>query len=374
MIYLDNAATTKPYNELSQLIETAMASFGNPSSRHSYGLKAKELISTARKEIASIIGASPEEITFTSGGTEANNLIIRSVCQKHGHGHIITTAIEHESILKTCELLDPNLFQVTYLPVHKNGLISIADFEKAIRPDTILASIQMTNNEVGVCQDIQKIAAICHKNGIFLHSDCVQAVGHKLLNVKQLGLNSISASAHKFNGLKGSGFLFCDDRTLPIVIGGGGQEFGRRSGTENVLGIITMAKALAISVDGIEEKAKRINAMRQYLSKRLLDTEGVTLNINPKGYSSIINFRTRAIDNESLLALLDLKGICCSSGSACLSNGNELSTTLAALGLTRFQIMHSIRVSLSADNTIEDCDRLAEAIVEIVSKRKKRGR
>ena len=374
MIYLDNAATTKPYNELSQLIETAIDSFGNPSSRHSYGLKAKELISTARKDIATIIGASPEEIVFTSGGTEANNLIIRSICQKYGHGHIITTSIEHESILKTCKLLDPNSFQVTYLPVRKNGLISIADFEKAIRPDTILVSIQMTNNEVGVHQDIPKIAAICRKNNIFLHSDCVQAVGHQLLNPKQLGLNSISASAHKFNGLKGSGFLFCDDRSLPIVIGGGGQEFGRRSGTENVLGIIAMAKALAISMNGIEEKARRINAMREYLSKRLLDIEGVTLNVNPKGYSSIVNFRTRGIDNESLLALLDIKGIYCSSGSACLSNGNELSPTLVALGLTRFQILHSIRVSLSADNTIEDCDHFVEAIGEIVSERKKRGR
>ncbi|MBQ8159902.1 MAG: cysteine desulfurase [Clostridia bacterium] len=373
MIYADNAATTKmseaAIRTMASLMETV---WGNPSSLYEHGQNAKEVLESARQEIADIIGASPKEIIFTSGGSESDNQAILSAAmtgKRRGKTHIISTAFEHHAVLHTLKRLEKDGFEVTLLPVHENGIILPEEVAAAIREDTCLVTIMYANNEIGTIQPIPEIGAICREKHVLFHTDAVQAMGHIPVNVQDANVDLLSASAHKFHGPKGVGFLYVRKGvTLTNLIEGGAQENGKRAGTENVPGIAAMATALKEAVDNMPETSRHLIAMRDRLIDGLNQIPHGELNGDAtRRLPGNVNFCFEGIEGESLLLLLDDKGIQASSGSACTSGSLDPSHVLLAIGRVHDVAHGSLRLSLSEDITEEEVDTIVRSVGEVVT-------
>ena len=371
-IYADNAATTK----MSKAAVAAMLPYmeeiyGNPSSLYSAGQEAKEALERARGEIAAIINAQPREIYFTSGGSEADNQALRSAAafgKKKGKRHIISTAFEHHAILHTLKALEKEGFEVTLLPVHENGIVRVSELEETIRPDTCLVTIMMANNEIGTIQPISEIGALCRERGVLFHTDAVQAVGHLPIDVQAEKIDMLSSSAHKFHGPKGVGFLYVR-KEVPLMnlIEGGAQERGKRAGTENVAGIVAMAAALKESASAMEENTGRMTALRNRLIDGLQAIPHSALNGDrEKRLPGNVNFCFEGIEGESLLLLLDDRGISASSGSACTSGSLDPSHVLLAIGRVHDVAHGSLRLSIGEDTTEEEIDYMIQSVREVV--------
>ena len=372
-VYADNAATTK----ISQPVLDAMLPFlteqyGNPSSLYRFGNQAKRAIEKARQDVADVLGADPFEIIFTGCGTEADNWvkeIMRSL-QKKGKNHLITSVAEHHALLHSAQRLEKEGFEVTYIPIDSKGQINPEDIKKAIRPETGLVSIMFANNEIGTIYPIREIGAICREAGVLFHTDAVQAAGHVKINVKEMNIDMLSLSAHKFHGPKGVGAFYCR-RGIPLtsLIDGGAQERGKRAGTENVAGIVGLATALKIANDTMEETNRRVSAMRDRLIDGILSSvPQCRLNGSRENrLAGNCNISFLGIEGESLLLRLDLAGIAASSGSACAASSLDPSHVLLAIGLPHEVAHGSVRLSLSDFNTDEDVDYILEKFPEIVS-------
>ena len=372
MIYADNAATTKmSKTAINKMIECMNEDYGNPSSLYTVGQRAKERLEEARKEVASVIGADPKEILFTSGGSEADNQAIRSAAEigkRNGKLHIISTAFEHHAVLHTLEKLKKEGFEVTLLDVHEDGLVRVDELENAIREDTCLVTVMFANNEIGTIQPIREIGAVCRKHNVLFHTDAVQAIGHLPINVTEDNIDMLSASAHKFHGPKGVGFLyFKKGIRLTNLIEGGAQEKGRRAGTENVPGIVSMAAALKEAASKIEETSAYLTEKRDRLIQGLKEIPHSALNGDAvKRLPSNVNFCFEGIEGESLLLLLDDKGISASSGSACTSGSLDPSHVLLAIGRVHDVAHGSLRLSIGEDITDEDVDSIIKSVKEVV--------
>lgn len=371
---MDNAATTSLKPEvLEAMMPYLTGKYGNASTLYLEGREAREAVERAREQTARALGAKPEEIYFTSGGTEADNWAIKGVafaCREKGN-HIITSQIEHHAVLHPCEYLEKHGFRVTYLPVDSDGLVDPDDVSKAIGQDTVLVSIMFANNEIGTIEPVAEIARICREKGVLFHTDAVQAVGHVPVNVEELGVDLLSLSAHKFHGPKGVGALYVRKGVrLDPFIHGGGQERNRRAGTENVAGIVGLGAAIELASSSLEDRAARIAALRDKLIDGVLErVSDVRLN----GHRTMrlpgnAHFCFRFIEGESLLLNLDVKGVSASSGSACTSGSLEPSHVLLALGLPHELAAGSLRLTLGDDNTQEDVDYVLEILPEIVTK------
>ena len=371
-IYADNAATTKMSRAAVEAMLPYMEDYyGNPSSLYSFGQRAREAVESARKSIAECIGADPRGIVFTSGGSEADNQAILSAAalgRKNGKTHIISDEIEHHAVLHTLKKLEREGFRVTYLPVHSDGVVRTEELEAAIREDTCLVTVMYANNEIGTLQPVREIGKICRERKILFHTDAVQAVGHLPIDVESEYIDMLSASAHKFHGPKGTGFLYARKGIrLTNLIEGGAQERGRRAGTENVPGIMGMAAALAESVRDMEENAKRAAALRDRLIKGLAAIPHSALNGDPiKRLPSNVSFCFEGIEGESLLLLLDDKGICASSGSACTSGSLDPSHVLLAIGRVHDVAHGSLRLTLGDDATKEQVDYIIQSVKDVV--------
>ena len=373
-IYLDNAATTKTRPEVVQaMLPYFTEYYGNPSSVYEFSNESKKAINRSRETIAEAIGAKTNEIYFTAGGTESDNWALAATAEAYQAkgNHIITSKIEHHAVLHTCEYLEKRGFEVTYLDVDENGVIKLDELKKAIRPTTILISIMFANNEIGTIEPVKEIGEIAKEHGIIFHTDAVQAFGHVPINVDEYHIDMMSASGHKLNGPKGIGFLYI--RTgikTRSFMHGGAQERKRRGGTENVPGIVGFGKAVEIAVNTMEERTKRESELRDYLMNRVM-AEVPYVRINGHRTSRLsnnVNFAFQFIEGESLLIMLDMVGICGSSGSACTSGSLDPSHVLLAIGLPH-EIAHgSLRLTLNADNTMEEMDYVAESIKKIVEK------
>jgi cysteine desulfurase len=345
--------------------------FGNPSSLYEIGQNAREILEKAREDVAVVIGAEPREIIFTSGGSEADNQAIRSagaLGKRKGKKHIISTAFEHHAILHTLKRMEEEGFEVTLLDVHENGLITPEEVEAAIREDTCLVTIMYANNEIGTIQPIPEIGAICKKHGVLFHTDAVQAMAHLPINVKEQNIDMLSCSAHKFHGPKGTGFLYAR-KGIPLrnLIEGGAQERGLRAGTENVAGIVGLAAALKEATDGMEEKMAHVAAMRDRLIAGLKQIPHSALNGDEtRRLPGNVNFCFEGIEGESLLLLLDDRGICASSGSACTSGSLDPSHVLLAIGRVHDVAHGSLRLSLGEDITEEEVDYMIKNVGEVV--------
>ena len=373
-VYLDYAATTP----CDPLVYEAMQpfffdKFGNPSSIHSFGQEGKLAIEDARQRLASFLGAKPEEIVFTSGGTESNNFAVQGVAyalEKKGN-HIITTAIEHHAVTESCKFLEKRGFKVTYVGVDKHGLVASPDIEKAITDKTILISIMHANNEIGTIQPIAQISRIAQKKGIYFHTDAVQTVGHIPVDVDELGVNLLSLSAHKFYGPKGVGALYIRKGTrIERFLHGGDQENGRRASTHNTPGIVGLGRAIELCRDKMDEEAKFQTALRDRLIKEIPEkVSEVYLNGHPtQRLPNNVNFSIKYIEGESILLNLDLSGIAASTGSACTSTSLEPSHVLLAIGLSH-EIAHgSLRLTLGRWTKQEDIDYLLEHLPKVVEK------
>lgn len=373
-IYVDNGATTRMYDEVIETMSEAYKTvFGNPSSLHSIGRSSKEMLEAARESIAKNVGADPKEIYFTSGGTESDNWAIKGIVAnalKYNKGkHIITSKIEHHAVDHTLKALERQGFEVTYLDVYENGIVRPEDLLNAIREDTILVAVMYVNNEIGTIQPIKELASIAKSKKIPFFTDAVQAVGKLDVNVRELGVDMLSMSAHKFGGPKGVGALYIRRGLIPApLVEGGGQERGKRSGTENIVSILGMAKALELSVNRASEREK-IKTMRDRLLEKLLAIPYTRLNGDrEQRVDENINVSFEFIEGESLILLLDMFGICASTGSACSSNSLDPSHVLLAIGLPH-EIAHgSLRITLGSDNTIEEMDKIAEKVSEVVGR------
>ncbi|MGN1225508.1 MAG: cysteine desulfurase family protein [Ruminococcus sp.] len=372
MIYADHAATTK-------MSATAMAAmvkgwevYGNPSSLHTIGQEAAVVLQQAREQIAACLDADPKEIYFTSGGSEADNQALRSAAaigKRQGKMHIISTAFEHHAILHCLEELKAEGFSVTLLDVHENGMVTAEQVEAAIQPDTCLVSVMYANNEIGSVMPIAEIGAVCRKHNVLFHTDAVQAVGHIPVSVKNDNIDLLSLSAHKFHGPKGIGVLYAKKGVrLHTLIAGGAQERGKRAGTENIPAILGMAAALQEACDHMEENTQHCKALRDRLIAGLSQIPHSVLNGDPvHRLPSNVHFCFEGIEGESLLLLLDQKGICASSGSACTSGSLDPSHVLLAIGRPH-EIAHgSLRLSLGEENTMAEVEYMLEAIPEVVS-------
>ena len=372
-IYADNAATTKmSENAIHTMVSLLEDSWGNPSSLYAHGQMAKEVLEKARADVAAVIGASPDEILFTSGGSEADNQALRSVAElgrKKGKMHIISSAFEHHAILHTLERLKKEGFEVTLLDVHENGLILPEEVEAAIREDTCLVTIMFANNEIGTIQPIREIGRICREKNVLFHTDAVQAVAHVPINVKEDNIDLLSASAHKFHGPKGVGFLYAKKGIrLTNLIEGGAQERGRRAGTENVPGIAAMAEALKETSSKMDENTAHLTRMRDKLISGLAEIPHSALNGDAtRRLPSNVNFCFEGIEGESLLLLLDDKGIQASSGSACTSGSLDPSHVLLAIGRVHDVAHGSLRLSLGEDITEEQVDYIIKSVKDVVS-------
>ena len=371
-VYADNAATTK----MSQVAIDAMLpyfteTYGNPSSLHSIGQEAKEALESARATVAACLGCEPREIYFTSGGSEADNQAIISAARfgaRKGKKHIISTAFEHHAVLHTLDKLKKEGFEVTLLDVSKGHTITAQQVKEAIRPDTCLVTTMYANNEIGSVLPIPEIGAVCKEAGVIFHTDAVQAVGHLHINVKEQNIDMLSLSAHKFHGPKGVGALYCR-RGLPLqnVIEGGAQERGKRCGTENIPGIMGMAAAMKDACDHIDENMPRVAALRDKLIAHLSQIPHCALNGDPVNrLPGNVSFCFEGIEGESLLLLLDMKGVCASSGSACTSGSLDPSHVLLAIGRVHDVAHGSLRLSLSEYNTEEEVDHILKAVPEVV--------
>ena len=372
-IYADNAATTKmSKTAIAAMLPFLEEDFGNPSSLYSLGQKAKEALEAAREEVAAVIGAQPREITFTSGGSEADNQAIRTAAaigSRSGRRHIISTAIEHHAVLHTLKRLEREGFEITLLPVSSDGIVSASDVEAAIREDTCLVTVMFANNEIGTIQPIREIGEICRRRNVLFHTDAVQAIGHLPIDVAADNIDMLSASAHKFHGPKGVGFLYARKGIrLTNLIEGGAQERGKRAGTENVGGIIAMAAALKEAAANMRNTADRLIPLRDILIEGLSRIPHSALNGDAeKRLPSNVNFCFEGIEGESLLLLLDDKGICASSGSACTSGSLDPSHVLLAIGRPHDVAHGSLRLSLGEDATPEEVEYIITAVTEVVS-------
>lgn len=372
IIYLDHAATTAVHPDvLKEMLPYFTEKFGNPSSVYGFAAGNKNKINHAREVIAESIGAEPEEIYFTGGGSESDNWALKGVAEAYASKgrHIITTKIEHHAILHTCEYLETKGYDVTYLDVDETGLVRLEDLERAIRPDTILISIMFANNEIGTIEPIREIGAIAHKYGILFHTDAVQAYAQIPIRVDEMNIDMMSASGHKFNGPKGIGFLYIrKGLKLKSLIHGGQQERGRRAGTENVPGIVGIGKACEIAMASMDERIRKETELRDYLIGRLLKEIPYTrLNGHSrKRLPNNVNISSQFAEGESILIMLDMAGICASSGSACTSGSVDASHVLLAIGLPR-EIAHgSLRLTLGYENTKEEMDIVVDAIKNII--------
>ncbi len=374
MIYLDNAATTKTAQEaVEAMLPYFTENYGNPSAIYAPGSAGKKAVNEARRAIAGVIGAKQEEIYFTSGGTEADNWALKAAAESYGHKgrHMITTKIEHPAVLHTCGYLEKNGFQITYLDVDRDGLVDLGQLEAAIRQDTILISVMTANNEIGTVEPIGKIGRLARERGILFHTDAVQAFGHIPIHVEELGVDLLSASAHKLNGPKGIGMLYIRTGVkLPPFVHGGAQERNRRAGTENVPGIVGFGAAAARAAGRMERKAAEERELRDYLIGRI-EAEIPYCRLNGHRSERLpgnVNFSFSFIEGESLLIMLDMKGICASSGSACSSGSPDPSHVLLAIGLKHEEAQGSLRMTLSEENTKEEMDIVVENLKQIVAK------
>ncbi len=370
-VYMDHGATTPVRQEvLEAMLPFFSELYGNPSSLHAKGRDVRKAFEEARRVTAASLGVEPDEIYFTSGGTESNNIALRGAAKKHGSGHIITSSIEHHAVLDVCKDLEKQGFSVTYLPVDKYGLISMEEFESSIKPETFLVSIMAANNEIGTVQPISEIGAIAEKHKILFHTDAVQVVGQMPLNIKELNLDFLSLSAHKFNGPKGVGALYKRKGVkIDPLYHGGGQERKLRPGTENVPGVIGLSKALELAVGELPQKAEELAKLRNRLIEGLVRIDDVVLNGHPeKRLPGNVNVSFKYIEGESVLLSLDLHGIAASSGSACSSGSLDPSHVLSAIGLDHQTAHGSIRFSLGRGNAEEDIDYVLDIIPSIVDR------
>ncbi len=373
IIYVDNSATTKMSRTAVDAMLPYLADFyGNPSSLHSIGQKAAEDLAAARRTVAACLDCLPEEVYFTSGGSEADNQALLSAAmigERKGKKHIISTAIEHHAVLHTLKRLQKQGFEVTLLDAHTDGLVRPEELAAAIRPNTCLVSVMFANNEIGTIQPIEEIGRICREKGVMFHTDAVQAVGHIPVSVKKAQADFLALSAHKFHGPKGIGVLYAR-KGIPLtnLIEGGAQEKGKRAGTENIPAIIGMAAALKEACDHLDENAAKMRAMRDRLIEGLSVIPHSTVNgDHVKRLPGNVNMCFEGIEGESLLLLLDDKGICASSGSACTSGSLDPSHVLLAIGLPHEVAHGSLRLSLSEENTMEEMEYIIKAVPEVVS-------
>lgn len=373
-VYADNAATTKVAQEvLDVMIPLYQEQYGNPSSIYSKGRDARNILDNARENIASHFGAKPGEILFTSGGSESDNWAIKGAAYaqaKRGKKHIITTKFEHHAVLHTVEKLEKEGFEVTYLDVNENGIVKCEDVEKALRDDTALVTIMYANNEIGTIAPISEIGALCRSKKVIFHTDAVQAVGHIKIDVKEQNIDMLSVSAHKIYGPKGVGLLYVRTGVrIDNLIDGGAQERGRRAGTENIAAIAGFSKALDLAYEDLDRKNAKIRAMSDRLIENILKIDRSRLNGDRENrLAGNTNFCFEGIEGESLLLLLDMKGICASSGSACTSGSLDPSHVLLAIGLPH-EIAHgSLRLSIDENTTDEDIDYIIESVPPIVER------
>ena len=374
LVYVDNAATTAVSEKvLEAMMPYFGEGYGNPSSIYSKGREAAKVIVEAREKVAKALGAEPGEIYFTSCGSESDNWAIKGAAAamaKKGKKHIITSVFEHHAVLHTCQALEKQGFEVTYLPVYENGLVKVEDVAAAIRPDTALVTIMYANNEIGTIQPIAEIGKLCREKGVLFHTDAVQAVGNVKIDVKEQNIDLLALSGHKIHAPKGVGALYIRKGVMiPNLIDGGGQEKGKRAGTENVPYIVGLATAIELATENIEEKNKRLLQMRERLIDEVLKMPKVRLNGDrTHRLSGNANFSFEGIEGEGLLLMLDMKGICASSGSACTSGSLDPSHVLLSIGLPH-EIAHgSLRVSFGDTNTMEDVDYILEALPQVVGR------
>lgn len=373
-IYLDNAATTHMKEEvLQEMLPYLRESYANPSAIYGFAGEAKRAVRLARERAAALIGAKPTEIFFTGGGTESDNWAIRSVAETYAEKgkHIVVSAIEHHAVLYTCKYLEKQGWAVTYLPVDAEGKVRPETLEKAMRSDTVLVSVMAANNEIGTIQPLTELSRIAHEQGALFHTDAVQAYGHIPFSVEESGIDLLSASGHKLGGPKGVGILYCREnlRLLPLLHGGA-QERGRRAGTLNVPGIVGFGKAAALAGETLPKRMEQECALRNHLIDRVLATVPQT-RLNGHRQERLpgnAHFCFRDIEGESLLILLDQRGICASGGSACTSGASDPSHVLLAIGQSREEARGALRLTLSEENTVEELDRTVEAVRETVER------
>lgn len=373
-VYADNAATTKVSKPvLDVMMPYFTEEYGNASSIYALGRSAKKALETARETVAKAIGAETSEIYFTSCGSESDNWAIRSVCERlaaKGKKHIVTSVFEHHAVLHTCQALEKLGFEVTYLPVYKNGIVKTEDVKNAIREDTALVTIMYANNEIGTIQPIEEIAAVCREKGVLFHTDAVQAMGHVKIDVHAQGIDMLSLSGHKIHAQKGIGALYVR-KGIPVtnLIFGGAQERNRRAGTENLPAIAGFAKAMEIASTDIEKRAEKTAKQRDRLIEGILKLPRTRLNGDPvKRLPGTVNISIEGVEGESLLLMLDLNGICASSGSACTSGSLDPSHVLLALGL-KHEVAHgSLRLSIGDEMTDEDIDYILEVVPKVVKR------
>ncbi len=373
-VYADNAATTRlSETALQAMMPYLTDTFGNASSLYRIGQEAHKGVKFAHETVASVLNALPEEIFFTSGGSEADNWAIKGVAEalaKKGKKHIITSAFEHHAVLHTVEKLEKQGFEVTYLPVYANGIVRVDDVRAAIRPDTALVTVMYANNEIGTIQPIAEIGAVCREKGVLFHTDAVQAVGHVPIDVQAQNIDLLSMSAHKFHGPKGIGALYCRrGLRFPNLIEGGAQEKGRRAGTEAVYAMVGMAAALREASDHMEENMQKLTALRDRLIDGLLQVEACRLNGDRRArLPGNVNVSFEGVEGESLLLYLDAEGISASSGSACTSGSLDPSHVLLAIGLPHEVAHGSLRLTLCEQNTKEDVEYIIRCVPGIIKR------
>lgn len=373
-VYADNAATTKVSKPvLDAMMPYFTEEYGNASSIYALGRSAKKALETARETVAKAIGAETSEIYFTSCGSESDNWAIRSVCERlaaKGKKHIVTSVFEHHAVLHTCQALEKLGFEVTYLPVYENGIVKTEDVKNAICEDTALVTIMYANNEIGTIQPVEEIAAVCREKGVLFHTDAVQAMGHVKIDVHAQGIDMLSLSGHKIHAQKGIGALYVR-KGIPVtnLIFGGAQERNRRAGTENLPAIAGFAKAMEIANTDIEKRAEKTAKQRDRLIEGILKLPRTRLNGDPvKRLPGTVNISIEGVEGESLLLMLDLNGICASSGSACTSGSLDPSHVLLALGL-KHEVAHgSLRLSIGDETTDEDIDYILEVVPKVVKR------
>lgn len=370
-IYMDYAATTPVAKEVIEaMLPYFTENFGNASTLYSLGREAEKVLEKSREKVAELINANPKEIIFTSGGTESDNLALKSIAftNKERGNHIITSLIEHHAVLDTCKWLEKQGFKVTYLPVDKYGFVNLEDLENAITKETTLVSIMWANNEIGTIEPVKEIGKICKDHGIYFHTDAVQAFGKLEINIKKLNIDLLSASSHKIYGPKGVGCLFVKSGVkLEPLLHGGGQEFGLRSGTENISGIVGFVKACELARKNLKKEATRETKLRDKLIKGVLEIPDCWLNGHPtKRLPGNTNFSFKYIEGESLVLYLDMHGIACSTGSACSTKSLKPSHVLTAIGLKPEEAHGSLRLTLGKDTTGEDIDYVLTTLPEVV--------
>lgn len=373
MIYADHAATTALSKRvLAAALPFLQGEYGNASSAYVFGKRARKAIEQARRQVAEAVGAASSEILFTAGGSEGNNTVLRGVAERIGkRAHIVVSAIEHPSVLAPCRVLERLGARIDYVPVSQDGCVSVERVAAALSEETCLVSVMLANNEVGTVQDIAAIAEMLKEQGVPIHTDAVQAVGHTPVDVKALGVTYLTASGHKFGGMKGTGFLWQrEGAELPPLISGGGQENGRRAGTENTAGIVALGEALTESVERMQEDAVRLQRLVAY-TLQMIEREVPEVRVHGAGGAhlpGILNIGISGVRGESLVHLLDLKGICVSAASACSAGTDAPSHVLRAMGYGEREAMEALRISYGRESTQEEAQRVAEEIVCAVKK------